>query len=74
MTPTKVWKRPERWARVSAKAVAGGSRAQMENVLEQALQDIAVMWFFMKPHTVLHERDLMEPIKFTNGVGKDDPQ
>jgi hypothetical protein len=38
-----IWKHPDDWAKVSAQAVADGSRAQAANVLEMALQDIAAL-------------------------------
>lgn len=41
-------KTPEEWAKVSPAAVTEGSRAQAQNVLQMALEDIAAMATLLK--------------------------
>lgn len=64
--PLVMWSTPEEWAKVSAKAVASGSAAQMANVLEMALQDLLAMHdavrYEFEPW--IEKRELTAPIRF----------
>jgi hypothetical protein len=64
--PLKLWASADKWAEVRSKAVASGSEAQMANVLEMALQDIAALHDAIAGEIDpwIEIRGLMEPIKF----------
>ena len=64
--PIVVWNSPERWALVHAKSVAEGSKVQMANVLQMALQDIAALSAALNAeiNPWIRERPRDEPLKF----------
>jgi hypothetical protein len=64
--PMILWSDPDRWEKVSSKAVSEGSQAQMRNVLEMALQDIKALSDAIKSETTpwIVERQCDEPIRF----------
>lgn len=66
--PIKLWRTPDEWAAVRSKAVAGGSPAQMANVLEMALQDIATLSAALTAEISpwVQPKSLAEPLKFQN--------
>lgn len=71
--PTRLWNLPDAWSKVNARAVASGSHAQMANVLEMALQDIAALSEALNSEIApwLEKRSLMENIRFRNAARKD---
>ncbi len=64
--PIILWNSPERWSLVHARSVAAGSEAQMANVLQMALQDIAALADALNSeiNPWIKERPRDEPLKF----------
>lgn len=64
--PIILWNTPERWSLVRARSVAEGSKEQMANVLQMALQDIAALSDALNSeiNPWIKERPRDAPLKF----------